>query len=455
MLAFAAASLLALAAAPASAAPLCKGCPIVFVSFDATQASHVRSLGYERETTPVFDELARRGALFTQAVSPASWTVPTGLSWFTGTYPSVHKVTNKFSEFTAEKQVIANLRKLSPELKTLAEVLRENGYATGGFTCDAGVNGVFGYSLGFDVYFDSVPPFSPMDHSIPRALAWLKTAKDRPYFLFLHGYGNHGQSSPTGGFDRRYVDAGYAGPYDGSPAQQRELREKGLAGEIDMAEADVRFWRAIYDEKIARTDALFGQFLEVMAQIGADRRVVFVLVSDHGTEFYEHRKFDHGATLYDELVHVPLAIVVPGAAPRVVREQVTTMDLMPTLLEIVGVEPSPELRAQMRGRSLVPALRGEAFSARDVFFETDYRLFTHKRGVRSADGWKLIYTLESEGLELYDLKTDPGETKNLAKADAAKTLELLDKVRAHYRELGASLTSFRMGCSPVYADQCK
>src|SRR6185295_19086912 len=138
-----------------------------------------------RDTTPAFDRLAADGALFTQAISPASWTVPASMSWMTGTYPSIHKVVNKFAKFTKEEQVISNLRKLSPELRTLAETLKADGYATGGFTGDAGVNGVFGFNAGYDVYFDSVPAFSGMDQSVPRALAWVKTVKDGKFFFFL------------------------------------------------------------------------------------------------------------------------------------------------------------------------------------------------------------------------------------------------------------------------------
>ncbi len=127
------------------------GYNLVFVSFDALQAAHMGCQGYFRDTTPMLDALARSGFHFTQAHSVASWTVPSSMTWFTGVYPSEHRVVNKFADVPAKKPT--NLRELSPGLMTLAEVLKHNGYATGGFTGNAGVSGMFGYEQGFDTYY--------------------------------------------------------------------------------------------------------------------------------------------------------------------------------------------------------------------------------------------------------------------------------------------------------------
>jgi arylsulfatase A-like enzyme len=438
-----------------SESALCPGCSVVLVSFDALQAAHVSGLGYGLPTTNAFDALAEQGVLFTQAISPASWTVPATMSWFTGTYPSLHKVINKFVAGPEGKLVLSNLKELSPGIRTLTEVLKSRGYATGGFTGGAGASGVFGFKQGFDTYFDQTPPFSGMEVSIPKALEWLRGLKGGPFFLFLHGYGIHGQYQPSGGYDRRFISPEYEGPYDGSPAQQKVLRELGLRHRIDLDEEDARFWRQIYDEKIARTDALFDGFLSELRALGLDRNTVFVLASDHGTEQYEHRKFDHGHSLYDELVHVPFAVVSPGLpAGRIVREQVGTIDLMPTVLSLVGVEPDRELSRQIQGRSLVPALTGQQFPGEDVYMETDYRLYTHKRGLRTRDGWKLIATMENKRMELYDLKSDPEETRNLAASRPKKAKELKKRILDHYRGLGIGLDDWTLGCSPVYPDQC-
>ncbi|OGS11049.1 MAG: hypothetical protein A2234_03870 [Elusimicrobia bacterium RIFOXYA2_FULL_58_8] len=436
--------------------PLCRGCNIILISLDALQAAHVHSLGYPRSTTPALDALARQGSLFTQAISAASWTLPATMAWFTGAYPSRHKVVNKFSAFDSERQVVANLQKLSPGMKTITETLKAGGYCTGGFTGDAGVNGVFGFKAGFDVYFDSVPAFSGFELSIPRAVEWLKTVKDGKFFLFLHGYNNHGQYMPTGGFDRRYAAPAYAGPYNGSPSQQGELREKGLTSSPpELSAGDVDFWRAIYDEKIARTDALLEGFINKTRKLLPAGKTIFVIASDHGTEVYEHGRMDHGATLYEEVVRVPLVLVVPGLKAGVVASQVSTVSLMPTLLELVGIEPGEALKEQMEGPSLLPLLTGKADAAGDVFMETDYRLYTHKRGVRTADGWKFILTLETGEAELFNLREDPAEKTDLAGVKPEIAAALRKKVAVHFAGPEGSLGPEGTGCNPVYADQCR
>lgn len=450
----------AAAAAPYARKALCPGCNVVLVSFDALQAAHVHALGYPRDTTPAIDALAAEGTLFGQAISAAPWTVPSHMSWFTGTYPSLHKVVNKYAQTADGSLELSNLKKLSPGLETMAEALHGAGYATGGFTGAAGVSGVFGFKQGFDVYFDSTPAFSGMETSIPKALAWLDEVgpsdASKPFFLFLHGYGIHGQYLPPGGYDKRYVQPPYLGPYDGTPSQQRVLRELGLRGPIELDPVDVDFWRQLYDEKIARTDARFAEFVKALRSRKLPRPTVFVLASDHGTEEYEHHKFDHGYTLYDEMEHVLLAIVVPGLeGNRVVQEQVGMIDMMPTILDIVGVKADARLAAQMKGRSLAPMLTGRKALGEDVYMETDYRLFTRKRGLRTADGWKLVYTLESGKTELYDWKDDPQERRDLAAAEPQRAARLKKTLLDHYASLGLKLDGLAMGCSPVYADQCR
>jgi arylsulfatase A-like enzyme len=431
---------------------------VVFVSFDALQAAHVGCLGYSRNVTPTLDRVARESVLFTRAYSVASWTVPSSMSWFTGVYPSEHRMVNKFSVYTPDEQKLANLKELAPELVTLADIFRQNGYATGAFTGNAGVSGGFGYDQGFDVYYFEQGKFGGLDESIPRALAWLKANRHRPFFLFLHGYDAHGQNTPADGLDYRFVDKNYDGKYRGTEQEQEILREEGLEKrQLTMRDADVRFWRAVYDEKINRADEQFARFLAEFDQLGVNDRTIFVLTSDHGTEFYEHRRFDHGFTLYNELLHVPLVVKVPGRfAGKVVADRVGSIDVMPTILELAGLSVPEKARRQLRGASLVPALRGERVT-RDVFSETDYRQYTYKRSVITPDGWKLVYTLEDKSRELYDLDADPGEQKDLAASESRRADELQGKVFAHFKSIGHDLTArkWETGLNPVYPSQAK
>ncbi len=219
----------------------------------------------------------------------------------------------------------------------------------------------------------------------------------------------------------------------------------------------MRFWRAIYDEKIQRTDAKFRQFTDRLAAMGLLDRTIFVLTSDHGTEFFEHQRIDHGFTLYNELIHTPLIIKLPKVkAGAVIRDQVSSIDVMPTILDLLGVNVPGNAKKQLRGASLVPALRGGAV-AKDVFFETDYRQYTYKRGMQTRDGWKLIYTLEDKKRELYNLNDDPKETRNLVKQEARRAYEMEQKLFAHFKAIGHDLFARQWipGLNPVYDSQAK
>ena len=442
------------AAAPASGTLKYKDHNLVFVSFDALQASHVGCLGYSRNTTPTIDAMARDGLSFTRAYSVASWTVPASMTWFTGVYPSEHRMTNKFAIYNSKEQKLANLKDLAPDLVTLADILKQHGYVTGGFTGNAGVSRGFGFEQGFDQYVHDNAIFGSMDRSIPEALKWLHAHRDKKFFLFLHGYDCHGQSSPPNGFDYRFVDKDYDKRYTGAEQEQELLREQGLdQGKLTLRDADVRFWRAIYDEKIQRADAKFKLFLDEFDRLGLTGKTLFVITSDHGTEFYEHGRFDHGFTLYNEQIHVPLIIKLPdpSAAARTVNDRVSSIDVMPTILDLLDLALPDKAKHQLRGKSLIPAMNGQSVP-NDVFSETDYRLYTYKRSVIAPDGWKLICTLENKSRELYDLNADPAETTNRALNHAARADELQARLFAHFRSIGHDLTrrQWEIGFNPVY-----
>ena len=431
---------------------------LVFVSFDALQAAHVSCLGYQRKVTPVIDAFAKDAFNFQRNYSVASWTVPASMTWFTGVYPSEHGMVNKYALYNDRVQKKAKLRETAPDLLTLAALLKANGYATGGFTGNAGVSGGFGYQDGFDTYYYPHARFGRFDESIPRALRWLEIHRDDKFFLFLHGYDCHGQSTPLGGYDHRYVNANYDGKYLGLEREQELLREEGLErGKLDLREQDVKFWRAIYDEKINRTDMKFGRFLKRYRDLGLEEKTLFVLTSDHGTEVYEHRRFDHGFTLYNELIHVPLIVRLPGSRQgRNIAERVSSIDLMPTILDLLEIDVPESAARRLRGRSLRAVIEGRG-QPRDIISETDYREYTFKRSLISPDGWKLIYTLETRTRELYNLNIDPRERRDLAATESARADRLQQRLFAHFRSLGHDLHSRRWqrGLNPVYPSQAK
>jgi arylsulfatase A-like enzyme len=430
-----------------------KNCNVIFISLDALQAKHVHALGYFRDITPTIDRLMQNSFNFTNAISVSSWTVPASMSWFTGVYPSEHKVLNKFSFYEPPIKKIAKLKELSPHLVTLAEALKENGYATAGFTGDSGVSGIFGFSAGFDVYIDDVK-FADMEYSIPKALQWLKWNRDKKFFLFLHGYDAHGQCEPRNGYDYRYVAKGYGYKYKGTKQEQENLREEGLKnGKVQMSPEDVDFWRAIYDEKINRMDERLNAFLKEVENLGLMRNTIFVITADHGTELYEHGRFDHGFSLYDELIHIPLIIKLPDVKGRCIEGQVSSLDIISTILDLLQIKKVESLKRQLRGRSLVAAMRGKRIDT-DVYSETDYRRYTYKRAIRTADGWKFIYTLESKTRELYNFADDPQERENLAEREPRLAYELEQRLFSYFKSLGLDMSGpWEVGCYPVYDSQ--
>jgi len=339
-------------------------------------------------------------------------------------YPSEHRLVNKYSQYTETTKVFSDLEKLSPQTVTLAEVLKKNGYVTGAFTGDAGVSAKFGFRKGFDTYLDS-KKFAGFEYSVAPAIEWLRANKDKQFMIFLHGYDVHGQHDPAQGYNKRFLDFSYKGPFKGGKEEQGLLREKGLKeGSISLTHQDVRFWRALYDEKIYDANQEFKVFADELGKLGLLEKTIIVLTSDHGTEFYEHRRFDHGFSLYDELIHVPLVIYLPHVkAGKVIKDQVREIDLMPTLLDLLKIPVNDQVKSQMKGQSLTPLLN-DGHIQLDAYSETDYRLYTHKRSVRTFDGWKFIYTLENDQKELYNLNKDPQEQHNLVHVEQRKAYEL-------------------------------
>jgi arylsulfatase A-like enzyme len=432
-----------------------KDANVILIAFDGLQAKHLSAYGYPLKTTPNLDSFLNHSYLFTRAVSPAPWTVPSFISTFTSMYPSEHKVVNKFVEYDKAKNKIvqSNLQKLTPNAVTLAEVFKQNGYLTAGFTGDAGASAIYGDGQGFDVYYDATT-FGGFQTAMPLTIDWLKQNKDKKFFLFVHGYDVHGQYAPSEGYDYRYVQKPYTGEYTGSVKEQAALREAGLAGNLNLSEEDVKFWRAIYDEKINRADEKFGEFMKQLDEMNLDKNTLIVVFSDHGTEFYEHQKFDHGHTLYNELLDVLFAIHLPGQREETkINSLVSTLDIFPTILKLVNLKnPVP---AQTKGINISPSFSGKDVS-RDIFAETDYRLYTHKRSVETTDGWKFILTMNGLQKELYNLNIDPAEQVNLIDQESKRAYELEQLIYNHLKQMGVNpLGPWPLGCLPVYGDQCQ
>jgi len=187
--------------------------------------------------------------------------------------------------------------------------------------------------------------------------------------------------------------------------------------------------------------------------LGLSRNTLVIITADHGESFLEHGVFSHSGSLYDELIHVPLIIKFPRTDGVRIEEQVSSLDIMPTILDLLRVKKGSFLKKQLRGVSLVAAMQGKSKS-RDVYSETDYRRYTYKRAIRTADGWKFIYTLESQTGELYNLTKDAQEKNNLIGSQPRLAYELEQRLFSFFSSLGLDMSGpWEVGCYPVYDSQ--
>lgn len=420
-----------------SSVPVCPDCNIIMIVVDPLRADSLHTLGNPLQVTPTLDALAKQGYLFTNAVTVSSWTLPSAMSLMTGTYPSVHKIVNKELIGRTEKEglIPASLRVASPELSTMATVLKANGYVTGGFAGGAALHPSYGFNQGFDTYM-SPGEFEGLPNVMPEALDFIRSHTNDRMFIFLHGFDTHGQYEPSEEITKKFVDASYRGNLTGSTEEQKAIREEGvMQQEVHLTPSDTQFLRAIYDEKIERADTQIASFLAAYRAMNVTRKTIIIITSDHGDEFYEHGRIDHGMTLYDEVIRVPLAIVLPGTSTGVrVTDQMSNIDVMPTVFALVGVTPPMSVQKQMEGVSLVPTMQGVK-EHRDVFTETVYRYATHQYAVRTWDGWKLIYDQESSTSHLFNLRTDSGELTDLARVGNPKEQELMTKLVGYINDV--------------------
>lgn len=416
---------------------------LIIIGFDPLGANHVGGpYGYSRNTTPALLRFSKNSFLFKNAISPSSWTLPAFMSWFTSLYPSQHKITNKYSTYTEEKQVFSHLAEHSPSVRTLAQVLKQEEYRIVGFTGGAGVGSMFGYSLGFDTYYDK-NNFTGFDVVLPMALDWIREHKKEKFFVFIQGYDVHGRHKLPQDFRSKFADPTYRGEYKGTPEEYWKLRERNLdQGYLDMRSEDVKFWRDWYDGKIYNADRRLGKFLKELEKLEITDKTIIVISSASGNEFYEHKRFDHGYSLYDELIHVPLVIKIPGMQGREIESQVRMIDIMPTVLQLFDIPYDETLRKQIQGVSLIPLMKGGDLQL-DAFSETDYLFQSFKRSLRKSNGWKFIYSMETGERELYNLRDDPQELNNLIEEENEISYELEQELFTWLSSLGQGKYYFR------------
>ena len=406
-------ALLAMAATGCGAGGRRPGPPtVLLIVVDCLRGDALGLSGYERQTSPNLDRLASRGTAFTSAFSPSSWTRPVLPTLFTGLHPAAHGLTADVGR--ANK---ARTKVLPPEVPTLAESMAALGYRTALIGEQYMLAKRFGLHRGFEYY----KPFSGNAHGIHRtALRWLGWRQEEPVFVMLHYLDAHWPYCPPPSSRGNFLESPTRVKFcEDWRAVRREIRN----GTLQLKPRDVEEMRARYDEEIAGWDVEIGRFLAELEAIGRLEEALIVVTSDHGEEFFEHGGMGHGATLFDEVIHVPLIIKAPDSwqAPSGQRigELVDTTDVAATLLDAAGGSPEAGF-----GQSLLPWVLGEEGPTREVVVSNTEKWLA----VRSED-LKLIIENETNEAQLFDLSSDPMETSNVAEGRPADVAALQEQLR--------------------------
>lgn len=390
---------------------------ILIVLFDALRADQIEPYGNQIVRTPNMSRLASRGVTFLNAFSQCCWTRTSVASLLTSLYPSVHQTTN-------EK------RALSSEVQYLPEILHGLGYRTAIHQNNPNIASIWGFDRGFDV---DKPIYEIKGYDMVKdnrnELAWeailsplLQADVPQPFFVYYHDADPHSPYTPPAPYDRKY-DPDYLGGIDGSVDVLKIVDVDHRV--MFLKQSDIHHIQALYQGEISYMDELLGRILDRLEETGLDKNTLVVFLSDHGEEFMEHGGFEHSKSLYEEVLHVPLILSLPGVIPqgKKIAAHAQLVDVPPTILDLLGME----IPASMQGTSLLSLISaGEDYVPdRPTFAEWNaagYDLLS----VRFRQ-WKLIGSMRYDGVRqwsLYNLKKDPMESVNywVHEARVGKTL---------------------------------
>ncbi len=368
---------------------------IIFL-VDTLRADHLEP--YDPHTvvrTPGLDRWVHDTTVFEEAHAQENWTKPSVATLLSSLYPWEHDTT------TSEAV-------LPPSVKILPEMLRAHGFYTGAFICNGYISGKFGFRRGWSTFRNYIREGRRTQASFVAAdvLDWLDTRPTgKRFFLYVHTIDPHVPYIPPEDVLHSYDPLPYDGPVDFH--RDRGLLEKVKSGHLALDARDKTHLEALYDAEITYHDVHFGAVMDGLVRRGLADDTVVIMTADHGEEFYDHGSVGHGHSVWEELLHVPLIVRLPGLEAKTVRipADVGLVDVVPTLLDILG-EPAP---GDLSGRSLLPLLLGGVPAAPRVTvsgFLSGWRTAVVGR-------MKLIQRTAAHAM-LYDLGTDPHETQDIA-----------------------------------------
>ncbi|TAM34229.1 hypothetical protein EPN54_06580 [bacterium] len=391
---------------------------VILVVIDALRYDHLSCYGYKRETCPNIDALAKKGALFTQAISQSSHTAPSVSSIMTSVMPNAHFVSGWGC-------------KLNPKFSTLSEILKSRGFKNAFFCGNKTfkIRGVPGMERGFDSFF--VTSFNEKEITA-KTIQFIRRNKNRQFFIYAHYMNTHSPYIPSEQFKDLFIDDNL---YDEKRRLPIVKPSDGLYGYGGIPEYLSRqhmgitnpdYYIAKYDQGLRTVDEEIGTILKALEACRLDKKTIFIITSDHGEMLGEKNLyFHHAIFLYEPLIRVPLIIRCDKIIPRnkVIKQEVSaSIDIMPTILDILGIN-NP---GAIDGVSLLPLIRGKT-SYPPPYVLADEGVID--KCIRTQE-WKLDYIIREGRKEygLYDLKNDPGESRGLPLAGKGESKLLKDKI---------------------------
>jgi len=419
-------------------------CNVVIYLIDTLRADRLGAYGYDKPTSPHLDALAAEGIVFEQCQAPAPWTLPSVVSLLTSTFPCEHGV-------------LRDGERIGEALDPLAVRLQRAGYATAAFVANPYAGAMSGLDRGYDQ--------SGREQIIRRT----EEGSVRPLHLYIHTIEPH---EPPRAPDRLVRLFGNVSS-ETKQAIARDLRVYRRLTRVDFdagspvgttdntADQDAAL-RALadhksdllvlYDAAVRRADENLGAMIQLLRDRGQWDNTLFLVTADHGDEFGEHGGWQHDQSVYEELLRVPLIVRLPGGrfAGLRVTDPVSLVDVVPTILDYLN---RPDLAEGCRGRSLMPLITGNRLPPADEPLVTAvrmnrkkfYRPWRQSRGdvnvvLRQRDH-KGIWNAEIETFELYDLASDPGETRNLATAQPELASTMVEYARRWLADCGRQATT--------------
>ena len=416
---------------------------VFVILLDSLRQDHIEPYGATDVKTPRLTRFAKSSLTFENARSNASWTRPAVAAMLTSLYPPAHGV------FTMDDGLAA-------DLEYLPEILQRSGYRTTAVVNNPNHGEEFGFARGFDQMIelwrvDLAASGFPSDPEGQAKFVWSTYLKPtvrggEPFFVFLHELDPHSPYDPPEPYRSEY-GFDYQGKAGSSMFDLRKMRDFPER----VTPEDVRQLNALYKGEVAFMDRYVGWILDRLGNLPLERPTLIVFVSDHGEEFWEHQSVGHGLTVHEELLRVPLMMQLDGVLPagRRIRTDVTLADFSPTVLDLLGIE----IPKSMQGETLLPLIASPdvVTAPRPALARGNGELAEESIGLGR---WKLIRNLGREPgrMVLYDLESDPGETRDRASERPIIAATLMQRLRENFDRDASGFAAPKPGVAPREPD---